>query len=184
MSNDICFVDQYPEAANVTVEETTIEFNSAAANWYEETFAYTDLTDERSFTLAQYPVSDGSISVFLNSGAQRQGTDYTVAGNIISFVSSLTAADVIMVRYFAYEAATDLGNVPIGAVLWQASGVAPEGYCLADGSTDYTIATYPALYTYCVDNSINQAGSTADDFQIKDLGMTVGAVTLYAIIKA
>lgn len=185
MTNSICFVDNYPEAANtVNVTETSITMDGANANWYEETFVLADMTDSTTFTLANYPVSAGSIVVFKNSGAQIQDTDYTVSGNIIALTDAIFAADTILVRYFAYDSATSSGNVVIGTVLWQASTTAPTGYALADGSTSYTIADYPALYTYCTDNTLIDS-ETATTFIIKDLtiGPTVGGVTLYGIIK-
>ena len=185
MTNSICFVDNYPEAANsVTVTENSITFNGADANWYEEKFVLADMTDDTTFTLAHYPVSAGSIVVFKNSGAQIQGTDYTVHGDIIVMADDIVGADTILVRYFAYDVVTTAGNVPIGSVLWQAAATAPTGYSLADGTTEYAIADYTALYTYATANSL-VLSETATDFIMVDLsiGPTGGGTTLYAIIK-
>lgn len=185
MTNSLCFIDNYPEAVStVNVTENTIEFDGSLANFYEETFTTADLTDDTTFSLAHYPVSSGTIALYLNSGQQIQGTDYTVHGHIITMAKAVTdSADKIVVRYFAYASDITTDEVPVGTVLWQASSTAPTGYVLADGTTDYLIATYAALYAYCVANSLNEAGTLATQFQIKNLGMTVNTVTLYAIIK-
>jgi hypothetical protein len=182
MANSICFIDNFPEASAVTVNETNLQFNGANADWYEERFVQADLTDSTTLTLANYPVSSGSISLFLNSGAQRQTVDYTVSGNMIVMTNAITASDIIMVRYFAYTATVELGTVPVGSVLWQASAVAPAGYNFANGLASYVISDYAALYTYCTANSL-VLSETATNFVIVDLGMTVGAIALKAIIK-
>lgn len=183
MTTSLCFVDNYPEAVStVNVTNNTITFDGADANFYEESFTTATMTADTTFTLAHYPVSAGSIALYLNSGAQIQGTDYTVSGNIITLTTAATASDTVLVRYFAYEADLTSQVVPVGSVMWQASNDAPAGYALADGTTGYAIADYTALYTYCTDNSLILS-ETATDFIVKDLGQTVGAVVLYAIIK-
>jgi hypothetical protein len=182
-NNSLCFVDNYPEAANsVTITENNVSFDGADANWYNEVFVLAAMTDDTTFTLANYPVSDGSIALFKNSGAQIQGTDYSVHGNIIVMADDIVGADTVLVRYFAYATATSLGIVAIGGTIWQAAATPPTGFCLADGSTEYAIADYTALYTYATANSL-VLSETATNFIMKDLGMTVGGVVLYAVIK-
>jgi len=178
MSECDCRDDCCLEIIPVTVTSENIQYNGANAGWHQEVFAGSAGT---SFTLASYPVDDGSVKVYLNGVLQRQGTDYIIAGSIISF-TSLNAADVIAAVYFSYDAEIEKGNVPIGGIIWSASSAAPSGYSAADGATSITIADYPALYTFCAANALVDS-STALAFVMVDLGQTINAIVLYAFIK-
>lgn len=185
MSCPTCVNGSCPEVpTTITLENNNIQFNGANAGWREQTSLGSAMVDNISLTLSFYPVDDGAVAVFLNSGVQRQGTDYTVDGNIVTMTAALLDEDEIMVRYFSYDAALASGTVQIGQIIWQASAGAPSGYNAADGATSYTIADYPSLYAHCTTNSLILS-ETATTFIIVDMtiGPTVGGTTLYGMIK-
>lgn len=51
------------------------------------------------FTLANTPISNASVKVYVNGVFQTQGTAYTLAGAAITMASALTAAQTLDVVY-------------------------------------------------------------------------------------
>jgi len=185
MSCPTCVNGSCPEVpSQISITNQNIQFNGANAGWHEDVFNGSAASANLSFTLSYYPVADGAVSVFLNSGIQRQGTDYTIDGNIVSMTNALLDEDIVMVRYFSYDAALIGSDLAVGQVIWQASATVPAGFSAADGATSYVIADYPALYTFCSANSLINS-ETATNFVIDNLGIgpTLGGDTLYAMIK-
>lgn len=178
----LCFVDSYPEPTSVTVNENVTQYNGINARWVEEVFTGASLVNHKSGALSYFPVANGAVTLFLNSGAQRQGVDYVLSANMFAMVSPLLDADVVMVKYLAYDTAVPDQELQVGQIVFSANNSAPTGFIVADGTTAHSKEDYAVLYAFATTYSL-VLSEDATTFTLKDLSIVAGGVTLSAHIK-
>jgi hypothetical protein len=167
--NCSAFENCCPSAPDISITNVTVTMDGAAVRFYQEAFLGSAITN-RLVQLAHWPVMPMGVLLFLNTGIQGQNTivpynDYTISGKDITLGFTPDATDEILVAYMAYSAAT-AGSEAVGVTHAYAGATAPTGYVFMDGSTAYSIASFPALYAFVVANGLLET-STATTFTIK-----------------
>lgn len=184
-----------PEPADITINQQNLTLDGDSAFWQDEYFSYSDAdsTTHRILTLDYVPYSSQSVQVALNSGVQRRGTDFVVSGQAIIMTVPLVSTDVVHIRYFSttgahipltYDTVGFMSSMVLGP-----TDAAPEGWCLCDGTTEYSITEYATLYAYLQAEGSDLVLSVADgNFILVDLRQTFQLgeqlMTIQAIIKA
>ena len=85
-----------PMLANDVVTKSYVDsFLTGAGNPYQESFAGPGTI----FTLTNTPTAASAVAAFVNGVFQRQGTDYTIAGQVITMGVALTGAQSLDVFY-------------------------------------------------------------------------------------
>ena len=139
-----CYESVSPEIVPVTVNQQIIKINDSPAMFRSETFSFGAVADNRTFGLAYYPYEPKSVEVYLNSGAQRYGTDYTVQGQYLVLTIALTSGDQILVRYLSVDGAVASQTTTVGMLIGSA-GATLEGFLRMDGTTSHLWANYITL---------------------------------------
>ncbi len=70
-------------------------------NWKQELVCSSSDGNEQSYDLQYTPISDESVSIYINGLLQRQNIDYTVSGKTITFSEVLPAGFNIVAKYNA-----------------------------------------------------------------------------------
>jgi|GEM_PF-4653361 len=84
-----CYNTSCPEPAEITLTQTTMEL---------DTYRYVDEGYSGSaITLPSTPYSGFGPQVYVNGVLQRETAHYTIADTLITFVSPLVAADVVVI---------------------------------------------------------------------------------------
>jgi hypothetical protein len=149
-----CYQNSYPEAPDITINETNLTIDDTPAVFKDEYVLYSSgalATDKKTVTLGAYPYEPQSVQVFKNALNQRQGTDFIVTGNLVVLTVALTATDEIHISYFALLGAST-ASIATGVVVSSAA-TSMTGYLAMDGATAFNKATYTALWDFLVTNS-------------------------------
>ena len=187
---DTCCDTCIPEFPDVTVNQTVIQIGTTVGIFREEVV---DCTSSPS-TLAALPIVDEALSLFVNGLYQRQGVDYTISGQTISWIGGLPGAgSSCRASYFASETGAQPGSISVGTILGFGGSAAPTGFLLTDGSV-VSQTTYAALFAVIGHDFANDAADeaalqAAGDFRLPNLEMsfldpsTNTVVSNVAIIK-
>jgi hypothetical protein len=140
-----------PEApTTINVTQNIVELDGYETLWRDEYYTGAQVVADQ-LTLSYAPYAQASVQVILNSGTQRQGTDYTIIGNVITFTFTPAATDVIHVRYVTVGAGTvalNDGAFPVGTTIGYNGASAPTGWFMLDGDQVVTKAGHPVLYAF------------------------------------
>jgi hypothetical protein len=93
-----------PSAPDITVEQTTITIDEAAANFTRDLFsrdAGTILTPFTGLTLSATPIANANVALFRNGSKQAQTKDYTITGSAITLVVAAEAGESFEAQYLA-----------------------------------------------------------------------------------
>lgn len=90
-----------PEAPAITVNETTITIDDAAALFRDEHFHLADSVGGLglAFTLAAVPYSAASVSVFKQGSLGLVTTDYSLSNAALTLTSALLSDEILHVKY-------------------------------------------------------------------------------------
>lgn len=140
-SSTSCYRSSCPEPVNVTINKTEIKIEDSPAMHRVDYFTYNDpkTTDNRTFPLSFFPYEPRSVALFLNSGAQRFGTDFAVHGQYIVLTTPLVSGDIVMVRYLSVDGVVASQGSTVGSII-SSGGNLLDGYLLMDGTTSYSWA--------------------------------------------
>ena len=139
-----CFESNAPEIVPVTVNQTIIKIDDSPVMHRVQTFSYGYAADNRTFDLSHFPYDPKSVEVYLNSGAQRYSTDYTVQGQYVVMTNALQSGDQILVRYISVDGTIASQTTTVGMLIGSA-GTTLEGFLRMDGTTSHLWADYPTL---------------------------------------
>lgn len=91
-----------PDAPDITVYNTIIEIDGAAAGFKVESKVIGDSASSAGlvFTLGFTPVSNASVQVAVNK-LVLEASDFTVSGTTVTLVTAIEAGDEVDFRYMA-----------------------------------------------------------------------------------
>lgn len=142
-----CYESNSPEIVPVTVNQTVIQINDSPAMFRTDTFSYGAVADNRTFALTYYPYEPKAVEVYLNSGAQRYGVDYSVQGQFVVMTSALVSGDMILVRYLSVSGAVASQANSVGMLI-ASSGPTLDGFLRMDGTTSNLWSSFPTLMNW------------------------------------
>jgi hypothetical protein len=128
-------VNLYGLATNTTLIPSLSQVLTSITNFQfiADNLKYSGYRDEyftggpSSYTLEYPPLSESSVFVFLNSGAQVVTNDYTVVGTTLSLNFTTTTNDALLVKYLA-----NFGNSATGLVSVGGGGGSGAGFPLTN----------------------------------------------------
>ena len=129
-----CYETTSPEIVPVTVNQTVIQIGDSPAMHRVDSFAFGDVSDNRTFGLSYFPYEPRSVEVYLNSGAQRYAVDYEVHGQYLVMTNALVSGDQIFVRYLSVAGTVASQGANVGSIVASA-GTVLDGFLLMDGTT-------------------------------------------------
>lgn len=135
-SSNSCYRSSCPEPVNVTINKTEIKIDNSPALSRVDFFSFGDSADNLTFGLSFFPYEPRSVSVFLNSGAQRFGIDYAVHGQYLVMQNPLVSGDSLMVRYLSVDGVVASQGSTVGSIISSAGSVL-DGFLLMDGTSQY-----------------------------------------------
>jgi len=157
-----------PEPVNVTINNQVVQIDDAPAMNRVDLFSFGDSADNRTFDLSFFPYEPRSVQVYLNSGAQRYGTDYTVQGQYVILTNALVSGDQILVRYISVDGYVSSQTSTIGMLVSFSPGTGTiDGFLAMDGTTTYLWTNYPTLQSWFNDPT-NGAARRNDLLQSHD----------------
>jgi hypothetical protein len=140
-----CYETTSPEIVPVTINQQIIKIDNSPTMFRSEAFSFGDSSDNRTFALAYFPYEPKSVEVYLNSGAQRYLTDYSVQGQFLVMANALQSGDQILVRYVSVDGSVASQTTTVG-MLVASAGLTLEGFLRMDGGVStYTWSSYPTL---------------------------------------
>jgi hypothetical protein len=160
-----------PEIVPVTINQQIIQINDSPAMFRSESFSYGDSDDNRTFALDFYPYEAKSVEVYLNSGAQRYGTDYSVQGQYVVLNVALAAGDQILVRYLSVDGTVASQTTSVGMLIGSA-GLTLDGFLRMDGTTSHLWADYPTLKNWFWADGNTVSSGIGDPNDLADQGAT------------
>lgn len=142
-----------PSTINVTQNIVTLDGEKTV--WAEDQFRGDEVLN-RKITLRKTPYSPAAVHLYLNSGAQRAGVDYTVLGNVVSFTFDPDPADSIYVKYVHVSGGlvslADSG-VSVGTLVGFGSGTPPFGWFKMDGVQKVYSEYHTQLFSFLDENT-------------------------------
>lgn len=98
-----CYQNNSPETPDITINQTTLQWDTDEVRWYDEYFLGTDVV-AGTLTLAHTPVGNEAVQLYLNSGAQGEDTvgvqsNFSVVDTVITLNWTPAATDAIHVHY-------------------------------------------------------------------------------------
>lgn len=187
-----CYQNSCPEAPDITINQTTIEFDGENAYFHDEYFSRAAGTVVEAavgsglyklITLAYTPVSNASVQLTRNALIQRQGIDFIVVGRYIYLTVGAELTDSFQVRSFsASGASAEIADVAAGTMLTY-NGTTLEGFLKMDGTTSYLVSAYPTLSAYLVANPDLYVSHDGTNFVLKQLFETVYDTASHAFIS-
>lgn len=146
-----------PEApSTINITQNIIEMDGTRAFWVEQSFLGSQYVAATGFALTYVPYARSQLSLLLNSGAMRQGPDFTVTASRVYLTFVPAADDKIVIRYFALTDGTSSvladSTLTTGMTMGFGGTVIPEGWVDMDGTTPLSRAEGSVsgeLYTWC-----------------------------------
>lgn len=140
----------------VNVTENIVEMDGTRAFWCEQHFLGSQYVVASGFALDYVPYSRSQLSLMLNSGAMRQGYDFTVTATNVFLTFVPQADDKIVIRYFALTDGTSSvladSTLTTGMTMGFGGTVVPGGWADMDGLTNLSSAVGSVtrdLYVWC-----------------------------------
>jgi len=173
-SNNCCADPCYPSPADVTINQTIVQIDEGQVAWKDENITYVPGTD--TYELTYQPIHNDEMMVIVNTAVWKQGTDYLVAGNEITFLNSIPATPTpsIVAHYMYFTDGATLVSATGTIVSWGGSqSSAPTGWLFCNGDP-LSQADYAALYAAIGHTYANDAADEADlqadgQFRLPDL---------------
>ena len=138
-----------PEApGTINIYKTELKIDSGEARYVDKTYTGSQFSGNNAIVLDYAPFSKESTFLFLNSGSQIPGTDFSVQGKILTLNFAPNADDVIHVKYMARIDGLTWSDYPVGALIGLEGAVIPNGWFLMAPATEVYEANYPNLFAY------------------------------------
>ena len=142
--------------STINITQNVVEMDGTRAFWVEQQFLGSEYVVASGFELDYVPYARSQLSLMLNSGAMRQGPDFTVTASRVYLTFVPAADDKIVIRYFALTDGTSSvladSTLTTGMTMGFGGTVIPEGWVDMDGATALSRAagsSSGALYTWC-----------------------------------
>ena len=159
--------------SEVTINQNIVEVDGTRAFWVEAYCTGAQYKATGYLPLAYVPYTRSQSLLVLNSGVQRQGTDFVVSNDRVNLTFAPQDADVIMFKYFALTDGTSNilndSTLTTGMTVGFSGAVIPSGWLDMDGTTVYTVAAYPALAAWLAINTDYAESLDASNFVLKHI---------------
>ena len=146
-----------PEApSTINITQNIIEMDGTRAFWAEKYLTGAQYLAVGYILLDYVPYTRSQASLVLNSGTQRQPTDFVIDGNKVYLAFTPQPDDKLHFRYFALTDSTSTivndSTLPTGSMIGFSGTTIPDGWLDMDGTTKHTLSVYPNLVIWLVAN--------------------------------
>ena len=142
--------------STINITQNVVEMDGTRAFWVEQHFLGSEYVVASGFALTYVPYARSQLSLLLNTGAMRQGPDFTVTATKVYLTFVPQPDDKIVIRYFALTDGTSSvladSTLTTGMTMGFGGTVIPDGWADMNGSTPLSRAEGSSsgkLYEWC-----------------------------------
>ncbi len=164
-----------PESVStVNINQTVLSIDSGEARFVEQVFTGNQFSDN-AVTLDYAPFSLASTYLFLNSGSQLGGDNFSLQGKVLTLQFTPDTEDTVQVKYMARVDGMVWSDYPVGAMIGFSGSSVPAGWYLMNGVQEVVQVTHPVLHAHLADNlelTVEDTDQGADPYTLKAVAMT------------